>query len=815
VIRTSLTAVWLAVFALTSLGRCATPAVNRVVILKVDGLNGDLLSDVMKEKNSATGKSRLPWFDEIFNRHGTIFENFFTHGISLSAPSWSLLDTGHHLVVKGNVEYDRYTGRVYDYLNFFPFYLGYARSRAVDMPSVQVLDEAGIPLLIDAFPYGDRYQSFQLFQRGVRWKTLQHGLARRLSTRALFSLLEDPQIGLGLGEGLAKQTESEVIAALQNPKIQYLDLFTGDIDHVAHSINDRKVLEQELAALDALAGRLWNAIQASAEAEQTLFVVVSDHGMNNVPGIYSQTFSLPDLLNSRAGGAHHVITNRHQLSNYKIAGLDPMVFRVITPTTSSFYLQGKAKNYPTAWLDLDGNERASVSLRDSELNKIHIVLGQLSRPELTPPVRLAAARYLRVLIERKRPGWEHTIAELSKELDALNEAINGWRDDPEARRKKWTREERRQGLDKAARRKAAHVSSWIEERAKYESYLAHLKALLAFQPDEKDVLRQKISDLVPEMSLGDRNRIYDLEHYVIGPGPGGLLLDTAGDIDEQQSFRYINYPQLLTSQVVHNNPQKGVSPRPVDFLAAPLPVAGVRAKLNDASISEAVWVYGDDEHQLLECIRRKGDSMGLRVLPIAHLEGNPASGLTWQAAEWRDGFPFQLFEDAALRIPPGESKSEWLAQWHSERDWFDAVRDCRYSNGVIGITEEMIAPRFAMPLTQGGSLLDRLELRRRDLVQPDFQVFAADHWNFNVRNFNPGGNHGGFLRISTHSVWMMAGAGAPSQEKIVRAYDSLNFASTILHLSGKTPPMPDRVVPLRDPTNAKTSRNMRVPAHSH
>lgn len=797
--RTSILLVSVAVWLLAGKGYAAEPAAKRVVILKVDGLNGDLLSDVMAEKDPATGKSRLPWFDEIFNRHGTVFENFFTRGISLSAPSWSLLDTGHHLVIKGNVEYDRYTGGVYDYLNFFPFYLGYARSRAVDMPSVQVLDDAGIPLLIDAFPYNERYQSFQLFQRGVRWKTLQHGLTRRLSTRALLSLIEDPQAGLGFSEGLGRQTEAEVIAALENPNIEYLDLFTGDIDHVAHSINDRKLLEQELTALDALTGRLWNAIQLSPDARQTLFVVVSDHGMNNVEGVYSQTFSLPDLLNSRAGGAHHVVTNRHQLSNYKIAGLDPLVFRVINPTTSSFYLQGQEKNYPTAWLDLDGNERASVGLRDSDLNKIHIVLEQLSRPELTPPVRQAAARYLQVLIGRKRAGWEHTIGELTEELGALNEAIKNWQGDPAATRKKWAREERHHGLDKEARRRAAQVSRWMETRTKYESYLLHLKTLLVFQPSGEQILRRKISDLIPEMSLGDPNRIYDLQHYVIGPGPGGMIVDAGGHIDEQQSFRYINYPELLTSQVVRNNPQPGVSPRPVDFIAASLPVESVRAQMNDMSISQAAWVYGDERHQLLECIRRHGDSMDLRIAPIAQLAGNTRNHVGWRQAEWEAGFPFQLFEDTGLVLPAGISRKDWLSEWHSEREWLDALRDCRYSNGVIGITEELISPEFAMK--PGASLLDRFELRRRDLVQPDFEVFASDHWNFNVRNFNPGGNHGGFLRISTHSVWMMAGAGAPTARRISRGYDSLNFASTILHLLGKAAPMPDWIVPLEQPNS--------------
>src|SRR3569623_621572 len=65
---------------------------RRVVIFKMDGLNADLLYRTMREKDPATGKSRLPWFSHVFAENGTIFENFYTRGISLSAPSWSMLD---------------------------------------------------------------------------------------------------------------------------------------------------------------------------------------------------------------------------------------------------------------------------------------------------------------------------------------------------------------------------------------------------------------------------------------------------------------------------------------------------------------------------------------------------------------------------------------------------------------------------------------------------------------------------------------------------------------------------------------------------
>ncbi len=126
-----------------SLVSATTPA--RIVILKVDGMGQDQLMHALETRNPESGKSQLPWLQKIFAEQGVIYENFYTRGISLSAPSWSMLDTGHHTIIRGNVEYDRFTGEVYDYLNFFPLYIGYARQRQIDMPGVEVLDRAASP----------------------------------------------------------------------------------------------------------------------------------------------------------------------------------------------------------------------------------------------------------------------------------------------------------------------------------------------------------------------------------------------------------------------------------------------------------------------------------------------------------------------------------------------------------------------------------------------------------------------------------------------------------------------------------------------
>ena len=79
------------------------------------------------------------------------------------------------------------------------------------------------------------------------------------------------------------------------------------------------------------------------------------------------------------------------------------------------------------------------------------------------------------------------------------------------------------------------------------------------------------------------------------------------------------------------------------------------------------------------------------------------------------------------------------------------------------------------------------ERRKRELVEPDMLIVANDHWNFDVRGFNPGGNHGSFFRISTHSIFMVAGGqqtNIPRAFEIVKPYDSLSFAPTLLALTG-------------------------------
>ena len=167
---------------------------------------------------------------------------------------------------------------------------------------------------------------------------------------------------------------------------------------------------------------------------------------------------------------------------------------------------------------------------------------------------------------------------------------------------------------------------------------------------------------------------------------------------------------------------------------------------------------------------------------MAHLTQDVAGKLHYDAISWTPGLPLEIYEDPALNVP---DRDKWLSEWHSETEWFQAVYRARYSNGVIGLTEQLLNS-----CPDG----DPYRARRRALRRTDLLVFANDHWNFNVRGFNPGGNHGSFLQVSTHSVLMFAGGkntGIPRGLRVTTPYDSLSFVPTVLKLMA----MPDGSLP--------------------
>jgi len=185
--------------------------------------------------------------------------------------------------------------------------------------------------------------------------------------------------------------------------------------------------------------------------------------------------------------------------------------------------------------------------------------------------------------------------------------------------------------------------------------------------------------------------------------------------------------------------------------------------------------------------------LSLRYLPISNLRQDVSGKLQFKLIDWQAGLPLQIFEDPNLAVPQA-NRVAWLNQWHTDVEWLEAVHQTKYSNGFIGLHEELARhPNESVStndptLTADARLMRSYAHRKRELVEADMLIVANNHWNFDVRGFNPGGNHGSFFRISTHSIFMIAGGAntkIPQAFTIDTPYDSLSFMPTLLALTGK------------------------------
>ena len=150
--------------------------------------------------------------------------------------------------------------------------------------------------------------------------------------------------------------------------------------------------------------------------------------------------------------------------------------------------------------------------------------------------------------------------------------------------------ERDRAEDKKARRLAKELDDWKREHSGiYRLYdtasqFARIAARLRACVPPEDC------GLIPELTLGENNTVADLEHYVAGPGVDGMVADENGRLDEERSFRFIDYFSLLAKQRARNNPQPALSSRPVDFIAMCLPDRRLRSRCRQSTARLlAIW----------------------------------------------------------------------------------------------------------------------------------------------------------------------------------------------------------------------------------
>lgn len=531
-------------------------------------------------------------------------------------------------------------------------------------------------------------------------------------------------------------------------------------------------------------------------ASDTAFVIVSDHGFNTDEQVISQGFNLVKLLGSANGGGHHVITKRRLLMDYSVKAVNPFVPPITTTASQTYYLKGQSAEYPTALLDFDGNERAGLHLRNTNLNVIQILFQQLQRRDLSPQLRAAATNAFFAAIDRDRGYWQDDLDEFDRQLAALGRAAEKQRELCLAQPKKFSPADMELGRDDNARRICIQSKQWSEFQTRYGEYVATMRNLLALKRDNFDPQKLKIEELIAKDSMGRRNSIHDLQNYVVGPAKDGLVLNKDGSLDLDRSFVRLNYFDLLHRQTVRNNVQANVATHPIDFIATRIPHESIAPALHEnvKPDNDVVWLYAGKDRQALILPRTEASGqLQLRYLPIANLTQDADGAIRFDRADWKVGLPLKMLEDPRLDVPEGD-RAAWLDEWHSDVEWLHALHKTQYSNGLIGLHEQFtLFPAPGTDVSEANLSPEEMQLRefhrrQRRLVESDLMAFANNHWNFDVRGFNPGGNHGSLFRISTHSTLMFAGGentGIPRGLAVAEPYDSLSVVPTVLALTGR------------------------------
>ena len=407
-------------------------------------------------------------------------------------------------------------------------------------------------------------------------------------------------------------------------------------------------------------------------------------------------------------------------------------------------------------------------------------------------MRSAAAQAVLDLVDKRRQEWMSVLSDLKEELAAQQRAIGLQSAKIKGFPRKWSDADRMAGLDQAARREITRLESRQKEARGYSEYVQALSKLLQLTRAQLLSSGVRVKSLIPERIMGDANSVFDLQNYVVGLAPAGLTLRGDGSLDLKESFRRVDYFSLLDGIRVRNNVQGGVGTEPVDFIATRIPREALTTVLpaEDRPDEDVIWLYGDETHQGLLLSRSgPGETLRLRYLPVSRLHQDATGVVMFEFRQWGDGLPLRLWEDPDLSPGP-DGRDAWLNEWHTETEWLAAAHRSVYANAVIGLNEHFSRFVSADPPAEESkdeALLRRFEQRRRRMAEADMLVFASNHWNFNVRGFNPGGNHGSVLRASTHSTLLLAGAGIPQGLQIEKPYDSLSFTPTLLRLIGREP----------------------------
>lgn len=774
----------------------------RLILVKIDGMPGLLLEAMLDPGSAAarrlpdpamfqlayrracqaTGREiLLPNLTHYFSRQGIRCE-MRSSTLTLSGPSWAVIDTGQPGIVKTNSYFNRYSGLLRNYLDQFREVYGLALGQTKRTTALWQLDLLGIPVMADAFPPRRTWQSIQLYCRerpveqiaeiakvlagagektGNPLKILRNHLKAKVYSPDYQELSDQVMVNI-LAEKI-RRTDPD-----GKPAYEFLSVLLTALDHQLHVDPDYHILMHWFTKIDGWLGKIMDAVLAGPASDRSLVVIVSDHGLDFDPGRTCYSLPVNGWLREPVLGGHTifepVVEDLHHAITVPVPGLD---YNRVMESLHSPY--GKSvpygeDGYWTAFADNSGNLRFDAFFRNSGLNELHLLLLEGKRLAGHPPGLRQVYSVFREVAGRNQTWIEEAIRQGEQCVHAYRRSIQSLTEKPDPENadavKRFRREiEEMERVSRALRR-------LLETGAGYHQFEEWCRSSLP------------VSTLIPKGYLGPVNTVAQLVRYTTGWEEGPEFRWREGGVP---AFRRLNYPRQLTGFQASNASAYG-NPHPFAMVAArdrnPVPVTAPNrpwrqvVRLWFAPDGRCGELLEDEEGQL--CYRPAGNggdpapfaavSSGSVPRPDQHtVAAEPPLANRW--LEWRQ---WVLLADEY----PEAMVPVILADLYREN--FQPVLD-HNRRWLPGAGENP-----ELDLT--GSIRFHFEQQESDL-----RVWTSRGWNVNSNSHTPGGGHGGFSKLETQVVFALwGGAWFPLRRGgyLAGASTTLDVAPTLFSLLG-------------------------------
>jgi hypothetical protein len=776
----------------------ATEDPARLVIIKVDGLSPFVLDAAVDPSSPSTEKlpypqtwrlayqettavlsqSRLlPNIDTYFYRHGARVEAMYTGTLAVSGPSWAMIDTGQASIVKTNSYFNRFSGHLTSYLDQLRESMSTLVRGAGRTAPLWQLDLLGVPIMLDSFPEDRAWASVQTLYRNrpaEQLSKLTDHLVRageqtrnplRWLRKHLNNRLIQPDYPEMHDAALADLTSRKILEKDASGRERYdvISVIFASVDHQFHVDPNYRNLQGWLVRLDDWIGQILAAVELSERRDKTTVVLLSDHGLDFNPLLLNFSYPINPWLRRVQFGSHSVIApvaedHEHAIT-VPVRGVD---FNRVYESDSSPY--GPAvpfgeKGYVTAFTANNGNPRFDAYFRNSDLNRLHLLLLEARRLgrdsealEVLYPVFLEAHREVRSWLEPEITRSE-TAAEA---FEARVRQLAGLKDP----------------------RSEDEVRRLQQEVEAYRKTAAKLRKLSALPTSRDEWLswagsRFKISELIPKGYWGPPNNLKQLRHYVVG-------WETPPNARWQEgvpTFQTLDYLNLFPG-VEASSPNARGERRPFNFLAASLPVTHIQPHFA-RPLRQAIWlVFAEERGEAMVLESEQGELFyqgGIRY-------DTETSSLSRAARESGDG------DQDPLGYGPLEGR------WMSPRNWASETVDLE-ANVVPVILAELFRKNYLSFLPTAGANEARATRVSREALEfhfeqqiADFRVWTNRGWNVNSNSHTPGGTHGGFSPLDVRTVFAAWGGektGLRRGEVLPGSFFTYDITPTLLELTGR------------------------------